>query len=397
MSSDSEFAFPVLFGVDKKGVTKVWKACVQKQLDQTAVAIIEYGLLNKKMQTFHREYTAGKNIGKSNETSAFTQAISETQAKWNDKKNKESYSEQEPGLTGPIEVSRYESCTESRPVYFPMLAHTYCPTTPDKKQKIKFPCFVQPKLDGVRCIAFMDKNKVVMQSRTGSHFESLAHLTEVLAPVFKQLANPVVFDGELYTDEMPFEELVGLVKTKKCTADTLQKIAKIKYHVYDIVDTLAPFSERTQRIAQILHPSIRTKWVECVQTDTVHNIDEFKAKFTEYVESGYEGIMLRNLEGKYQCNYRSHDLQKYKEFLESEYPIVGYTEGAGKDKGTVIWICSTGSNEFSVRPRGTFEQRKEWFDTGAQYIGQMLTVIYQELSENGVPRFPVGKCIREGY
>jgi DNA ligase-1 len=396
MSSDSEFVFPALFGVDKKGVTKVWKARVQKQLDQTAVAIIEYGLLDKKMQTFRREYTAGKNIGKSNETSAFTQAISETQAKWNDKKNKESYSEQELTIQ-----SNLASCTESRPVYFPMLAHTYCPTTPDKKQKIQFPCFVQPKLDGVRCIAFFDTNKVVMQSRTGSHFESLAHLTEVLAPVFSQQKSPVVFDGELYTDEMPFEELVGLVKTKKCTVDTLKKIAKIKYHVYDTVDTLAPFSERIQRIAQILHPSIQTKWIECVQTDTVHNLAEFKAKFTEYVESGYEGIMLRNREGKYQCNYRSHDLQKYKEFLESEYPIVGYTEGAGKDKGTVIWICSTGSNtvsnEFSVRPRGTFEQRKKWFDTGAQYMGRQLTVIYQELSENGVPRFPVGKCIREGY
>ena len=157
----SEFVFPVLFGVDKKGVTKVWKACVQKQLDETAVAIIEYGLLDKKMQTFRREYTAGKNIGKSNETSAFTQAISETQAKWNDKKNKESYSE--TGVPCP------SLQTESQTAYFPMLAHTYCPTTPDKKQKIKFPCFVQPKLDGVRCIAFMDKNKVVMQSRTGYH------------------------------------------------------------------------------------------------------------------------------------------------------------------------------------------------------------------------------------
>jgi DNA ligase-1 len=244
----------------------------------------------------------------------------------------------------------------------------------------------------------MDKNNVVMQSRTGSHFESLAHLTEVLEPVFKQQASSVVFDGELYTDEMPFEELVGLVKTKKCTADTLQKIAKIKYHIYDIVDTVAPFSERTQRIAQILHPSIQTKWVECVQTDTVHHLDEFNAKFNEYVESGYEGIMLRNREGKYQCNYRSHDLQKYKEFQEEEYLIVGFDQGDGRDKGTVIWKCQTKEGRmFSVRPRGTNEHRQKLFKNGKSYVGKQLTVIFQELSELNVPRFPVGKAIRDNY
>ena len=116
------------------------------------------------------------------------------------------------------------------------------------------------------------------------------------------------------------------------------------------------------------------------------------------MEEGYEGIMLRNIEGLYRCNFRSHDLQKYKEFMESEYEIVGAKEGDGRDKGTVIWVCKNEEGkEFSVRPRGTIEMRKEWFENSQEYIGGMLTVIYQELSEMGIPRFPVGKSVRDGF
>ena len=108
--------------------------------------------------------------------------------------------------------------------------------------------------------------------------------------------------------------------------------------------------------------------------------------------------MLRNKEGKYRCNYRSHDLQKYKEFVEEEYPIVGFTQGDGRDKGTVIWICRTKEEkEFNVRPRGTIAARTFLFNNGHKYIGKMLTVIYQELTEEGKPRFPVGKDVRENY
>jgi hypothetical protein len=103
--------------------------------------------------------------------------------------------------------------------------------------------------------------------------------------------------------------------------------------------------------------------------------------------------------GKYQCNYRSHDLQKYKEFFEAEYEISGYREAEGRDRGTVIWVCRLpgSSTEFSVRPRGTMEMRRQWLEEAPAFVGKPLTVIYQELSEQGVPRFPVGKGIREGY
>lgn len=135
-----------------------------------------------------------------------------------------------------------------------------------------------------------------------------------------------------------------------------------------------------------------------VRTEKVAALSDFRRLFAEFVESGYEGIMLRNAMGVYRANYRSNDLQKYKEFLEDEYRIIDFKDGEGRDAGAVIWVCETADGkDFTVRPRGTIQQRREWFNDGANYIGKNLTVVYQELTEDGKPRFPVGKSVRDGY
>jgi DNA ligase-1 len=135
-----------------------------------------------------------------------------------------------------------------------------------------------------------------------------------------------------------------------------------------------------------------------VETVGCEDLEIFKEMFAKWVGDGYEGIILRNTDGLYQTNFRSHDLQKYKEFKEDEFEIVGHKEGEGRDKGTVLWVCKTPEGRtFSVRPRGSVASRKELFENYEKYMGKKLTVIYQELSEMNVPRFPVGKDIREHY
>ena len=105
--------------------------------------------------------------------------------------------------------------------------------------------------------------------------------------------------------------------------------------------------------------------------------------------------MVRNLTGAYAIGKRSANLQKVKTFLDGEYPIIGFTDGTGGETGCVIWECSTPDRRtFRVRPRGTQEDRKVLFRNGSNYIGQQLTVRYQELTDDGVPRFPVGIAIR---
>lgn len=384
---------PSLYGMEKNGKTKIWKALIYyDESNGYAISSIQFGQLDGKKQTSSREYTKGKNIGKKNETTSLQQCINETKKKWIDKQEKESYKLYNLELKND-DVKEVKDEVK----YFPMLAHTYEPySNKKKKTDIVFPCYAQPKLDGLRCIVYIGGDgSVKCQSRTGTYFETMHHISEELKDYLKK--SKKILDGELYTNEIPFEELAGLIKKKKITDDDRQKLLNVKYHVYDIVDEDKKYAHRYDDIIKFLSDK-DYKYVVAVPTHIVSNQEQFKSFFSDFIEQGYEGIMLRNMDGIYRCNYRSHDLQKYKEFKEGEYVITGFKEGDGRDKGTVIWICKTDDNrEFSARPKGSMENRRELFNNGSSYVGKKLTVIYQELSEMGVPRFPVGKAVREDY
>jgi hypothetical protein len=445
-------SFPKLYAVDKNGKIKVWTAAVLQPTDKKAIAAgyatsqITHGYIDGKQQVTLRDYNTGKNIGRSNETTPLMQCISETRRKWTDKKEKEGYSETKPAdcgegygdvsgnYFGEGDGDDGEGDGVNGP-FLPMLAQTFNPADAivagagagagsKKKKVITFPCFVQPKLDGLRCVSYVTRRgndtSVALQSRTGAFFTGLPHIAAALRPYLSQHPS-VVIDGELYTDQMPFEELAGLIKKKKITDSDVERLKKVKYHVYDIYDhtrSNMPYSERMEllasavrRCACVANDTLTASGgmvlrsatdaaavVVLVRTEKVFALADFRRLFSEFVEAGYEGIMLRNSDGVYRANYRSNDLQKYKEFLEDEYLITGYTQGEGRDAGAVIWLCETeDGKEFTVRPRGTMEQRRIWFNMGATYVGKKLTVIFQELTEEGKPRFPVGKAVRDGY
>jgi hypothetical protein len=454
-------SFPKLYAIDKNGKIKVWTAAVLQTIavkdaakGASATSRTTHGYIDGKQQFAYRDYNTGKNIGKSNETTPLAQCIAETQRKWTDKKEKEAYSETKPADCGEgygdISGNGYgdgdgdgdndghggDGAATAFTVgpFLPMLAQTFNPddatsataataTGSRKKKVITLPCFVQPKLDGLRCVSYATHGGVALQSRTGAFFTGLPAIAAALRPYLSQHPN-IVIDGELYTDQMPFEELAGLIKKKKITDSDVERLKKVKYHVYDIYDRTLPDMPYSERLA-VLAAAVRrcgcvagdthagvaasaarmlrsdteaAAMVVLVRTEKVAVLADFRRLFAEFVEAGYEGIMLRNAAGVYRANYRSNDLQKYKEFMEEEYRIIDFTQGEGRDAGAVIWVCETADGKvFSVRPRGTLNQRCAWFNDGDSYIGKNLTVIYQELTEDGKPRFPVGKALRYQY
>ena len=389
--------YPLIFGKDKSGKTRVWKATVFSfPASNKSMSVIQHGIYEGKLQVDSRQYAEGKNIGKKNETTPLQQCMAEIEKKRKDKMEKEGYSETFPGRESTTSDSSTISSQQVGKKIFPMLANKYEPSASLRKRGgIVFPCFVQPKLDGLRCVVYLVNGAPVYQSRTGGAFTVLQHLDHAIQQILSQ--NPtLVLDGELYTRQIPFEELAGIIKKKTLTESDKQKIKCVQYHVYDLVIAGAPFRERLSALQQVI--SLSGTFVTPVLTHLANGPADFKEKFSEYVAQGYEGIMLRNTEGLYQENYRSNDLMKYKEFFENEYKIVDFKEAVGRDAGTVIWECETPEGRrFSVRPRGTQEARREWFCRAPSLVGKQLTVIFQELSEMGVPRFPVGKAIRDGY
>ena len=397
--------FPELQGTATTGKTKMWSIRVfDRGSDAGLVGVIEttHGYVDGKMQVNEKIISEGKNIGKKNETTPLQQAISEAKSSWV-KKKESGYSEADGVITvggagavagaggddaasvdsetkGTSGANRGKGITEDVPS--PMLAHDY-----NKRAKsIKFPCFVQRKFDGTRCVGMPGKG---LFSRNRKAYP---HLEHIVAEINK-LPPGIVLDGELYSDTLTFQEIVSLVKQETLKKGAEEKQLQIKFHIYDIINDM-PYEQRYANL-QMLFNKYKFKNLVLVKTDTCESEERMKELHAAYVAEGYEGIMLRNKAGLYK-NSRSADLQKYKEFFDDEYEVVDYKEGEGLEEGCVLWVCKTPEGKlFSCRPRGTREDRVELFKNGDKYVGKKLTVRFQELTNDKVPRFPVGITFRD--
>jgi ATP-dependent DNA ligase len=376
-------SFPELQGDSQLGKTKMWSIMVTER-NGCGVIQTTHGYVDGKKQINEKIVTEGKNIGKKNETTAVQQAVNDARTAWI-KKKESGYSELANSVV-PVAVSvdtsssRGKGITENVPL--PMLAHDY-----NKRGKsIHFPCFVQRKYDGTRCVAIPGKG---LFSRNRKKYPHLKHIFDEI----NKLPHEIIFDGELYSDTLTFQEIVGIVKKETLKKEDEEKQLHIKYHVYDLISDKS-YEQRYHSLQNIFN-NYGFKHIHFVQTTLCENEKKMKELHNQYVAEGYEGIMLRNKSGSYK-NARSVDLQKYKEFFDDEYEVVDYKEGEGQEEGCVLWICKTPEGKsFNCRPRGSREDRMELFKNGKQYIGKKLTVRFQELTDEKVPRFPVGIAFRD--
>lgn len=345
---------------DKKGNKRIWKIEVEETPEKFGKIITTFGLIDGKQTVQEKIIEKGKNIGKKNETTAYAQALSEAKSLWTKKHDKK----------------------ETMNV-LPMLAHDYN----KHSSKIIFPCFVQPKLDGVRMIAKRINNKIKFYSRTGKQLYGLDHIEQEIFN-YDLMSTNDIWDGELYSHEMTFDEISGYCRNQKQSKE-------YKLPQFWVFDTICEFPFKN-RMPLFEAYNQNLKYVREVYCQECNDETEIHSFLKEYEQDGYEGIMLRNKESLYETNSRSYGLQKLKNFHDKEFEIVNVLEGKGVDKGTGIFVCKTENNtEFNVKPEGERELRKSYFQNKNNYIGKYLTVKYQELTKTGVPRFPVGISIRD--
>ena len=273
----------------------------------------------------------------------------------------------------------------------PMLAY------PVSKKPIDYskPVFIQPKLDGVRCLIQYDKGVITAYSRTGKVWKNIEHITLNLYKFFDKHPN-VVLDGELYNHDFKndFEQIISMVRKTKPTPEARAKSRdNVQFHCYDIVNKKMKFSTRDKWIAKNLPTSYCVKHMI-----TLHATDELSAKVAHQInlDAGYEGSIVR-LDDPYQCK-RSHSLRKFKDFSDAEANIVGYEEGKGKRTGTLgkFIMQDDDGNQFGCPP-GKGHNYKDLADMLAdihKYMGQRATFTYFERTKAGSYRHPLYKCIR---
>ena len=272
----------------------------------------------------------------------------------------------------------------------------------DKPIDYTQPVFMQPKLDGVRCLIQYEKRRiskpikrVVAYSRTGKEWKNIDHILQSLKPFFQ--ANPnVILDGELYNHALrdDFEKIISCVrKTKPTDVDRAESRRLVQFHCYDIVDETMKFEDRYKFLFNNLRDYYGVRTVVYykgifseTQAKTVHKMN---------LEAGYEGSILR-LNDTYQCK-RSHSLRKFKDFHDAEAVLVDWVEGKGKRKGTIgkfIAIDADG-NQFGMPVMDNFKKLQTNFEEMQEWVGEIATFTYFERTKANSYRHPLFKAIRD--
>jgi DNA ligase-1 len=358
---------PTLYHLSKTDKIIQWTVSVDG-----STIITEYGELDGKLQTTSKEVTE-KNVGKSNATSLEEQAIKEARAMWK-KKLDSKYSVEIPEKT--LRIS-------------PMLAQDFY----KNEHNIEYPIFIQPKLNGVRCLAYWQDDQIKLYSRGNKEYTGLTHITSILEKI---LPKDYILDGELYIHDTKLQDIISYVKKIQ------DKSSLIQYHIYDCVDKnnlQAVYHDRFSILVHTIEDSINEKEEKTIQL--VSTVISFFAEqlpdiVNKYIDNGYEGAMVRSYSGKYEFGYRSKHLLKVKKFQDAEFKVVGHNTGVGKFADCVIWICEQEEGkQFNVVPVGTLEEKMEWAKNAKQYYGKQLTVKFFDRSKDNIPTFPVGIVFRD--
>ena len=273
----------------------------------------------------------------------------------------------------------------------PMLAYPVSDKPIDYSETV----FMQPKLDGVRCLIQCDNSVIKAYSRTGKEWKNIDHILFNLRQFFHFNPNAIL-DGELYNHDLKndFEKIISLVRKQKPTPeDRSEAESLVQFHCYDIVNPTMKFEDRIQFITNNVP---RNHCVNHVDTIVAATESLSKVFHESNLQKGYEGSILR-LNDFYQ-NKRSHSLRKFKDFHDTEATIVGYEIGKGKREGTIGKFIMQDDDgvQFGCPPgKGyNYKDLAKILDNIHEYMGQRATFTYFERTKAGSYRHPLFKTLR---
>lgn len=287
--------------------------------------------------------------------------------------------------------------------------------------------YVQPKIDDIRIVT-RRKNLEIAKLATYSHTDKnmeiemytrglieCGKIPNILYEIslFYQseyCSQTIYFDGGIYSHNKSLEEINSIVRT-----ESSEGIGKddIEYYLFDLFGgftsedsligeiTNMGFHNRMhllQKIYSDVNSKYKLKYVKLLPHNHITKYSEIVPIFDNYINKGYEGIILRLYDAEYVLSYgnkRSSKTLKLKRLYDSEFEIVGFTCGQGNSESAIIWILKTKNGDrFTSVPLGTIEDRKELYIKMLnndnlfkdKYLGKMMTVQYEELSTKKIPQ-----------
>lgn len=250
-------------------------------------------------------------------------------------------------------------------------------------KKIKFPCQVQPKLDGVRCVILHENGKWIAISSSGKSYNVAArHILDEIETL--NLPTDLMFDGELYIHGEPLEYLSGLARKQNPTFEQL----RLEFHIFDLVH-----SAKQQKRLDLLSYQFQSKprlfnstCIHRVPSSNARNQEELDEFFKYYSEAGYEGVIVRNNDGDYKQGTRSSQIFKWKAFQDAEYEITGIELGKRGVEDLVFVLKTEDGKEFKAKPLGSASKMQSYALNLEKIKGKKATVQFLTLSQGGIPQ-----------
>ncbi len=463
--------FPPLYIKDAKGMDRVWTVRTEGN-----VSIVTHGCVDGAMTEQRRSYKT-TNAGRSNEVDPETQAQREAERDWVKKLTK-GYAPRDPkgkkvaaatlkkleksgGVRTGLRIEKKEEEKNAKEEEDSEEEEEPAPKKAKKSGCLEHPIaamlckdwdvqsngwptaaclkhfdleegmYVQPKLDGVRCIVSFDEGAPVLTTRNGKKFVHLNHLRTQLRMLRLAVEKKVpeidpenlVLDGEIYapdilgevvmvgnkstyrdsrlhlSNEQRFDVISGAARPTRTSAHPLEK--QLSFFVFDALDITKPSMPQGERLTLVQHilsraPAICTN-ISLVPSILAYAIEEIDAIHGDITANqGYEGIVIRSSKLIYQPGRRALGMRKRKDSEDAEFEVIGAALDPGVEPHHFVWNCRTkGGETFSVKPMGDEQMRQEMWNDRKKYLGKMMTVRYQALTELGVPRFPRAVAIRD--
>lgn len=305
--------------------------------------------------------------------------------------------------TSKSKVSTIQSIRED---INPQLCKVYNPI----KHQWDTPWLAEPKFDGLRCIVVLELvkgvNWIESYSRNGKPLWNMSSILEAIGTsAGTNKKSNLVLDGEVYTKDWNLS--MSIVKR---SVNVHPDQDKLRYHVWDCL-TLEEWkagksdvsnSIRKERLSFLEHNPI----VEIVKGKIVSNPEELQHAYQGFLAQGYEGAILKRLDGIYECGRKSPYWLKIKPWFDADLTIIDGYPGEGKHlgrlgglvlEGEVIWgdvethVKTEVGTGFSDEERQTFQ---ELLDTGI-LKGKIAEIKFQSITTDGACRFPVFHRLRE--
>ena len=330
-----------------------FKSLILNQPKIKMYIITEYGQVNGKItKTEPTIIEEGKNLNKTNETTILTQSLIYMRNLYL-KKMKSGY------------VTKLDNIIIEN--IYPMALQVYS----KHKKHIKYPCYIQPKLDGIRLITKIENNEINLYSRRLNKFY-----------------------GFEYNHNLTLQQISGIVRNED--PDYSEKL-KLQFYIFDCIDlnNNYTFTER-YNILFDLFKNKQFKYLVLTETKLINSEKESDKLYQDYINLNYEGIVYKNTNATYEYSsykeIRSHQFLKRKKNYDAEYPIIGFEEGIhGKDKGAIIFIMKTSDNkEFKAVPNMTLVERKKMYHLAKKnfehlYKNKLATISFDEYSQDNIP------------